>query len=506
MSETNGIYEVEAEPMQDSAELNEVEQYKLTLWQLQESIQRLEQSLYDPNWRMLTMSAENEFSPAGLKRIAELARIMRLKNPLIMRGSEVQRLYVWAQGVSMRSADDNVQAAIHAFITDAGNAAAVTGHQARGRLETKLQTDATLYFRFFTNTATGAVKVRTVDMLEIVDVVYNPEDSAEPWLYKRQWAEQGLDGTTKPKTAYYPDWQFAPVNRAAVASKIDGVIEWGTPVYMVQVNGGVCEFYSSLDWALAFKTFLEQLASVWQALARWSAKLTTKGGARGVAAAKSKLQSSTTSPPLTGSTFVGGDGVDLQPFRTAGATMSADDGRRLMLMAIMPFGFPETFYGDTSVGTLATAKSLDRPTELKIRDRQALWRDVFLKLLTFAVTQAAKAGKVAGVTVTRTTEHGQHSDVLTLPEGAEIKVEFPPIIEQDIPALVTAITDAATWNGHATATDAIPTRTAVEQLLRVLNVPDVAAVLVEWDALQDSAESAEPGTDDHEGHEEDTKE
>src|SRR5690606_26615419 len=96
-------------------------------------------------------------------------------------------------------------------------------------------------------------------------------------------------------------------------------------------------------------------------------------------------------PPLTGSTFVAGEGTSLQPVRTSGATVSAEDGRRLLLMVAASSGLPETFFGDASIGTLATAKSLDRPTELMMEDRQKLWRDVFINILEFVRLWAVKA-------------------------------------------------------------------------------------------------------------------
>lgn len=61
---------------------------------MQESLTRLEQTLYDESWRRLSMDADQEFSRPGLNEIIKLSRLMKLKNPLIGRGVAVQRLYV----------------------------------------------------------------------------------------------------------------------------------------------------------------------------------------------------------------------------------------------------------------------------------------------------------------------------------------------------------------------------------------------------------------------------
>lgn len=480
------------------------------LFQLTESLQRLEQLLYSPEWRMMSMQAQQEFTRAGLRQITELARIMRLKNPIIKRGVKIQRLYVWAQGVNISARDPEINGVIQSFLDDERNRAELTSHQARGQLETDLQTDGNLFFRFHINEVNGRIRVSRIDPQEIDDIICNPEDKGEPWFYRRVWNQIDLDGSTKTHTVYYPDHRFKPVSmagftdRLAALGGLGGRIEWATPVMHVAVNKlgrwGVCEFYDANDWALAYKTFLEQLASVWQALARWAAKLTTKGGKRGVAAAKSKLNTTlasgsdeTNPPPVTGSTFIQSEGVDLQPFRTAGATMSADDGRRLFLMAAMSFGFPETFFADASVGTLATAKSLDRPTELQVMDRQALHRDYNLDILGLVLLWAVKApqGPLRGLgRVVRERDGGEWREYVAWNEGIKpaVVMDFPAIIEHDVVATAGAIIDAVTLKGGSPA-GAVPLETAVRRLLTELGFYEIDEVMNLWRAEQEARQA-----------------
>lgn len=461
---------------------------------VQENLRRLEQALYDPEWRMMTRQADMEFTRQGLRDITTLARIMRLKNPLIKRGVEIQRLYVWAQGVSVTAADEEINAALQAFRDDRQNRRALTGHQARGAREEDLQQDGNLFFRFFVDRATGRVRLAHLDTQEIEEIVCNPENKEEPWLYKRTWTQRGLSGETRTVTEYYPDIAYNPVSR--VARGLSGRVMWETPVLHVAVNRlgawGVPEFYSAHDWALAYKNFLEQLATVWQSLARWAWKLQTKGGARGVSAARAKLhttriegQGESNPPPLTGSTFIGSDGIDMQPFRTAGATMSAEDGRRLQLMAVMVFGFPETFFADASVGTLATAQSLDRPTELKISDRQALWTDTLKEIYEFVLLWAVKApqGRLRGLgRVERERDGDQVRERVVWNENVQptISVEFPEIIRGDTLNDVKAIVEA-TMGGKG-----IPMEAAVRRLLLELGFDDIDEVMELWREEQEA--------------------
>jgi len=472
---------------------------------VQESMQRLEQALFSPEWRVLTMQGDREFTRAGLIAITEIARIMRIKNPLVKRGVKIQRLYVWAQGVSIAAADPAINEVIQAFLDDERNQADLTSHQARGDREVDLQSDGNLFFRFFINQRNGRVRVRAIDPLEIDDIITNPEDKREPWFYRRSYSQTALDGTTTAHTEYYPDWRFVPrsrvgfTNRTATMGAMGGRIIWDTPVMHVPVNRlgkwGICEYYDANDWALAYKNFLEQLASVWAALARWAAKLTVQGGKRGVAAAKTKLNttlasgSETNPPPTTGSMFIASEGTDLQPFRTAGATMSADDGRRLQLMAAMAFGFPETFWGDAKAGSLATAKSLDRPTELQIVDRQTLWRDIHQSIFQLVLLWAVKApeGPLRGLgRVVREPDGDQVIERVVWNEGVDpnIVISFPPVIEHDIKETIGALVDAQTLSGRSEG-DGIPLETAVHQMLVALGLEDVDAVMDIWREGQD---------------------
>lgn len=483
------------------------------LFQLSESLQRLEQVLYSAEWRMLSMQANQEFTRPGLRQITELSRIMRLKNPVIKRGVKIQRLYVWAQGVNLAAVDETINETVQTFLDDERNKAELTSHQARGERETDLQQDGNLFFRFHVNQINGRTRISTIDPQEIEDIICNPEDKREPWFYKRSWTQQALDGSTKQYSTYYPDWRFTP--RPDLRGKITNQIsrsggslvdvEWDTPVYHVATNKmgrwGVSEFYAANDWALAYKSFLEQLASVWQALARWAAKITTKGGKRGVAAAKSKLNTTlasggdeTNPPPVTGSTFIASEGIDLQPFRTAGATMSADDGRRLLLMTIMDFGFPETFFGDASVGSLATAKSLDRPTELLIMDRQALWKDIFGDIINYAILWSVKAPQGALRSLGRVVaerDGDQVHEYVVWNDAVDptVVISFPSIIQHDTKEAIGAIIDAQTLAGRSSG-EGIPLETAVYRLLSELGIDDVDAVLDIWREEQEERQAA----------------
>jgi hypothetical protein len=485
---------------------------------LQERLAELELTLEDESggWMRFggVSGAQREFSRDGLRRIIWLARVAYLKNPLINRAVSVTAFYVWGGGVSMTAAHDEVDTVVQAFLDDTKNKTELTSHAARVMKEVELETAGNLIFVLFTNTATGRVRVRSIDVDEIAEIICNPEDATEPWYYKRVWGAQRLDfnnGSTlaDQRITYYPDWRYKPDAGRRPTTIGANPVAWDTPVYHVAVGGlprmkfGVPEVYSALNWARAAGEDLEDYATVRRALSRFAMTLTVKGGKSGIAAAKSKLNTTlanssslnneTNPPPLVGSTFIAGaDGAKLESFKTSGAGLKADDSRRLWLMTASGVGLPETFFGDADVGNHATAKTLDRPTELRMQDRQTLWSHVLTEILDYVVLQAVKApsGPLAALaTVETDDEDGSERVVWGLDDGAKVKdgedqptidgsvsVVFPDILEHDVVARVAAIVDAATLRGFAPA-GTIDPETLAELLLQALGVEDSAKAL-----------------------------
>ncbi len=454
---------------------------------LQETIAQLELALEDVGWYNLSFNSQQEFSRDGLRKITEMARLFYLKNPIINRCVEVQARYVWGQGVNIAAEHDAVNEVVQAFLDDPKNKTELTGHQASFEKEVDLQVSGNLFFAFFVDRRTGRVIVRTIPLEEVADILTNPEDKKDPWFYKRVWTQQEVDGASHSRTAYYPDWRHP---RSSVGAMPPGEIKWDVPVYHVKVGAlpdmrfGLSEAYQSLDWAKAYKTFLEDWATIIRAYSRFAMKLTTEGGKAGIAAAKAKINptvsqtsSETNPPPVSGSVFVAGKGrADIEPVRTAGATTSAEEGRRILLMALMGFGIPETLAADVSVGTLATAKSLDRPTELKFKNRQTLWADVLEEICQFVIDCDLAA--IGGLLPKPRAGQGQILGIDT--EGNEItrrvNVTFPPILEHDVDASITAIIKAATLDGKARA-GTMDDETLVRLLLQTLGVPDIDEIL-----------------------------
>lgn len=464
-----------------------------------ERLAELELAVEEQGWLRVGVGIEREFSREGLRRIVQLSRLMFLKNPLINRPVTLQSFYVWGQGVQITARHPKVKAVVQRFLDDPKNKAELTGHKAHTEKENDLQVDGNLFFVFFTNKASGRVRVRSIQVDEITEIISNPEDSKEPWYYKRQWTQRVLDvksgaESAEARTLYYPDWEYRP--QGTRPATIGGAqVDWDTPVHQVKVGGlshmrfGIPETYQAIDWALAYKDFLGDVATLMRAVARFAAKVTVPGGPNAVAAGKAKL-GTTLSPdntesnpaPVTGSIFLQAEGTNYQPLPLRGATVDPEDGRRFILMVAAATGLPEFMFGDANVGNHATAKTLDRPTELKFKDRQTLWADTFQSILAFVIDQAALAtkGPIRGELV-------MDDDIPTVvletdPETGDpidrtIDIQFPTILEHSVLEQVQAIVQAATLDGKAPVT--LDLKTTTRMLLVALGADDIDQLLEE---------------------------
>ncbi|MCH8902281.1 MAG: hypothetical protein IIC88_08260, partial [Chloroflexi bacterium] len=209
-----------------------------------------------------------------------------------------------------------------------------------------------------------------------------------------------------------------------------------------------------------------------------------------------------------GSMFLGSEGANLQPIQTRGMAPAPDEGRMLWLMVAAGVGIPHTILaGDADVGNLATAKTLDRPTELKMRARQMLWSSVFANLSDYVLMQAVltASGPLRGLgNMVSDAQDNSRMVVWGQDVNPHLDVDWPEILERDTAAMVEAIVKAATLDGKPLA-ELFDTPTVARMLLRALGEDEIDEILAQQDvnaneteanfgkALQDLRQMAEAG-------------
>ena len=482
---------------------------------VKESLVDIEMARDRAGWMKLGAFNRQEFSKDFLNQIYSDAVTSYIKNPITKNGVNVKGNYVFGQGLTITGESDEVDKLWQLFWNHPANRAEFTTPEALFLKEVDLELEGNLFLALFTAPSTGAVKIRSIISSEIVDIITNPGDAKEPWFYHREWSERrmsdnGMWQDSKPQKALYPAWNFRPKSKPPMMWGIE--VMWNSPIYHVKVGGtshmrfGVSEPFASLDWSKAYKEAMEDYATVRSSHVRFAWQTTVKGGATGVAAMKAKLgttygsastDSETNPSPVAGATAISAEGMaQLQVMRTAGAQSAPEEARMLMVMAAAGFGLPYSILsGDADKSNLATAKSLDRPTELGMQMRRMVWTTIFTDINTYLLRASVGApnGVVKGKITTdewgaETVDLSKDSDGEPIPTG--ITVNWPPILEHDAAETVKAIVMAATLDGKPDA-GVFDIETIIRLLGNAVGVDNINTVIDDMLARADEAPPAE---------------
>jgi len=447
----------------------------------QANLAQIELGLEDREWVDLQNSAGTwDFKRDAVKEAVALSRVMYLINPLIHRAVTLQELYVWGSGVNIEAEDKVADGVLESFFKDVKNQRVVGDSWPEREREQRI--DGNTFLVFFRNKSTGAARVRLLPLDDVADIIYNPDDCKEPWYYLTR--EKTDDKGNKTPAKMYPDIDYRPSSQPKTYQ--GKPVQWDNPVLHIYTGGlstmrfGLPELYSAFAWARSYKRFLENFAKIIEAYGRMAMKVSNLSGKKGVAAAKSKLHTNITSgsmkdtnpPPQTASWMMLQGGVDVAPIKTAGSTTAPDEARALRCMVAAGADMPEHFFGDSDVGNFATSTTLDRPTELKMIQRQAMWATVIMRICNKLMEWSAQAPKgvlrQAGykLETVRDSFDDSRTVIITPPANGSIKVtvKFPSIVTRDVTDRVRAVVMATTLGGHS-AEGIIPDRKLVFRLL-----------------------------------------
>lgn len=448
---------------------------------LLERLGMLEDGMADPNWRRMAAYADLEFTRAGLRDMIDVSRAMYLLNPLIQRSVDVTTFYTWAQGVEYTPKDEQVdEIVVKPMMDNDANREELYDHNAQILTDVDEQVEGNLFFAMPTNFY-GEVSVRQVPTLEVAEIIHKPGDRAVIMYYRRRWTEQEWDDETgtnvmREREELYPDWRYHPTVKRATSGSLK--INWDAPIIRRKTGGtkmmdfGVPATYSSLEWARAYKGFLEDWHTLVKSLSRFAWK--ASGKKKPLRKLKERLQSTKEAEegpeknpaPSVGSIFSGTEAADLTAINKSGTTTTADDARQSRLMVSSGMHVPDNILsGDPQQGALATAKTLDRPYELYITHRQAFWRGLHQDIFRYGIDAAVRAGLLSGK---RSLDRRTGLEVIKPTADPTVEVNFPSIIEHDLKEVVDSIKTASAF---------IPEDEASKQMLEVLQVEDIEAAI-----------------------------
>lgn len=478
---------------------NQLKAANATTDAVQENLLRLEMAMEDDGWRRLGWDADREFTRQGISEIIKVSRALYISHPLIQRAVDVKTYYVWAQGVSRTASDGKVQELIvDPFINDMGNQAELFGHQSQLLTDVDQQVDGSLFYALHTSPL-GDVSVRTIPVEQFTEIMTREGDAGITTFYRRVWAEDIFDAATgerrvTQKEELYPDFRYHPDMKPETVGGLR--VNWETPIMYNKTGGlkhmkfGIPETFSSMEWARAYKGFLEDWHTLVKSLSRFAWKATThpkkiKGLKRRLEeeGKGSEGEEAEGEEPAKGSrrkrigdAFIGKEGDKLESINKTGATVSSDDARPSRLMVAAAFGLPDTILsGDVDIGNFATSKTLDRPTELMMVSRQTFYSQRERDLIRYQMDAKVRSLDIPGKRV-KDPRTGLNMIVPTMDPTVEIS--FPPVLEHDVKGNVDSIIAAATLNGKADA-GVIPPELRTKMLLEALGVDDVEKAMDE---------------------------
>lgn len=488
----------------------------------------IELALQNVEWRREINLSWLEFSRWGIQQIILISRLYYIKNPIIRAATNIAAVYVFGRGVEITTDDDEANDIIKDFLER--NKVAF-GQDALIKSERRKYYDGNLFWCFFADTQnTGKVNARLIDATEIQEIVNNPDDDSEPWFYRRVWVSKEFDPLNGQinnvgHEEWYPALGYAPDAKPAL---IGGKpVNWDKPVKhrkcgeVANWHMGCPIAYPALDWAKEARRILEACATVRRSLAQISMTLTTKGGQAALANAKNQLGTTVNAQPgnslwdtnptaVNASIFASGPGTSIEAFKTAGAGGNPDDVRQYKAMVAMVFGIPPTFIGELETANLATATTLDRPTELGFLEKQEAWIEDLTDIAKFVLEASASApsGKLreaaagADLRILETRRILRRDgtrvyEATTKQRGKiNIRVNFPAIREGDLPLLVKAIAEAMTLDNKGGQVVGIDEKVGVRLLLDLLagefDIPDVDEILDDMYPNKPSGKEGDP--------------
>ena len=301
------------------------------------------------------------------------SRLYATKDPLGKQSIRLWTDYSFGTGITMSSKEEETNKVIEGFWDNPQNQALLSA-QGQRTSSNKALIDGEVFFAITLGTQ-GAAIIRRINPLEITEIITNPDDVEEVLYYKREWTNaQGVG-----KKAYYRSTsnikgEPAKDSQGNLVPEPELALVYHLAINTIDQRGNPL-LLPALDWIKQYRHFLASRVAIMLALAKFAWKDKVQGGAATVAAEKATLHEKEVP---AGSVRIENMGANLTPIRTdSNAGGAYQDGRMLKLQVSAATGIPEQYYGDISIGNLATAKTVELPMMKMFTSYQAVWGCVY---------------------------------------------------------------------------------------------------------------------------------
>ena len=406
-------------------------------------------ALEDEGWINLSGQTADVITAAARIANLKLSRLYAVKDPLGKQSIRLWTDYTFGTGMVWSVAEDNEEAkkVLEAFWNAPENKS-VLSNRGQRKSSDKLLIDGEVFYALFLG-AQGKVTIRFIEPLEITAIITNPEDQDEVLYYVRSWSDPQGNPHETVYRSHTNMKNVAGVDSAGktVTASDDGIVYHLT--YNTTTQRGNPLLLPALDWIKQYRRFLASRIAVILALARFAWRTKVKGGQTAVDAMKALTDDKEIK---AGSQLLENLGSDTTPIKTeSGASSAYQDARMVKLQVCAAVGIPEQYYGDISIGNLATAKTVELPMLKMFQSYQAIWDGAYQDIDEIVLT---------------------HNKVP--PDKWYVDRDFPEISGEDVGEVAKAIADTvATFPEFGESTD-------VQQVaLLNIGVDDPAQVIEE---------------------------
>jgi len=353
-------------------ELSPVDEIALLIKEASASVEA-DLALEDAGW--INLSGTSGYVITEAERITNLKlyRLYSVKDPLGKQSIRLWTDYTFGTGMTSHSDEDKTEEVRKAFWESKANQNVLS---ARGQRKSsdKLLVDGEIFFAIFLG-ANGETKIRYIDPLEITEIITDPDDKEDVKFYQRGWTDtQGKAHESIYRSTTNIKGEPAKDKDNNIVKHNDDALVYHL-TYNTTTQRGNPLLLPALTWLKYYTKFLGSRIAVMLALAKFAWRSKVKGGQASVDAIKAKTDAQAVS---AGSQLVENLGVDTQPIKTdTGAQQAYQDGRQIKLMVAAAVGIPEQYYGDISIGNLATAKTVELPMMKQFQSYQAVWKGAY---------------------------------------------------------------------------------------------------------------------------------
>ncbi|MEN6440909.1 MAG: hypothetical protein ABFD97_20255 [Syntrophobacter sp.] len=378
--------------------------------------------------------------------LVKRARDAFRKDPNISRAVRFIADFTFGKGISYRATNPLVQECLDLFWTDPYNREELTCTEALLNRAAELVIAGEIFLVFFDGEET--VSVRSFNTEEIGDIIHSPDDYRQVRWYRRSSWNQEYDfrsdtwGMGMPKVKYWPDWKYRTWNadtQVPEDKRGTGLVYHMPIETLFGAKRGISYLCPALDWARAYKEFMEDRVSLNRSLATFAWNRKVKGGAADVAATTGLYRTNANGQKTggVGQVYSSNEGIDFEPIKTdSGAGNARDDGYQLKLQICAAVGIMNHYFGDASQSNLATARSMELPQIRFFDSWQQRWTDTFKDIASLILERAVARGmlKIPGVTL-----HPIRGLVAKDRADLYVDIDFPVISWLDVLNYVQAI-------------------------------------------------------------------